>query len=267
MSSKCDANVCIDSIWQHCECMNRHACASELSVLFKPTMSKEAFLRKLQRIVGHNLPRGLDNIIFEAGFDAESALATINSTSIKNIEEYVNENKNILKETVYEHLITNDLAFKLKPGHKSIILNLPKSLELYEAKKLTGLVPALPNSSTEQEVILKKSLVDKITKFAKKCSFDIIFSESSIFEFRQENGGHKCRFECPFCSKKIRCEHRSYWLVSNFEKHLKIHFAKDLEIVHIDSCQMLATNENQNSVEVISYVADRMNELDDILTE
>lgn len=222
-------------------------------------MSKEIFLRKLKIIVGRILPRGLDNIIYEAGYDAESALATINSATITNIEEHVNENKQVLKDTVYEDLLLNDLPFKLKPGHKAIILNLPKLLEQNESKKLTGLVPAPSNPSRDQ--ILKDSLVKKIKKFAIKCSFELDCDETSILEFRQENAVHKCRFACPLCSKKINCEHKSYWLISNLEKHLKIHFTRDIqfETVDIDSSDILAPTEN--------VAAGQMEELNNILSE
>lgn len=63
------------------------------------------------------------------------ALATINSDSIKLFEDYVNENKNLLEGTVYENLIANNLKFKLKPGHKVLILSLPEALENNEVKK------------------------------------------------------------------------------------------------------------------------------------
>lgn len=271
-SCECDANSYMHFIWTRCECMSLHECASELSVSFKPTMAKEVFIRKLQRIVGKNLPRGLDTIIYEAGYDAESALATIDSTAIKNIEEYINENKSILKDTVYEDIIVNNSVFKLKPGHKAIILNLPKALENYEEKKPTNLVQNTSKVNTEEEKegeVLKKNLVDKLNKFGKKYLFGFNnFSESSILEFRKENGVYKCRFECPFCEVKYTCTHKSFWLVSNFEAHLK----KDFKVVSVEiepneTVRTLAPDENQIEEKVVSYSADHMDEINQILSE
>lgn len=94
-------------------------------------MQSQAFENQLKKIVGRSFPRGIGKILVESGFDCTSAVACVNQSSIKVIEEYVNENKNILKGTAYE----NTLNFKLKPGHKAFILGLPQALKDYEQKK------------------------------------------------------------------------------------------------------------------------------------
>lgn len=51
---------------------------------------------------------------------------------IADIEEYANENREILKNTSYENVGT----FKFKPGHKAFIAGLPKQIQLIkEANK------------------------------------------------------------------------------------------------------------------------------------
>lgn len=227
-------------------------------------MSKEYFLRKLQKIAGQ-FPRGLDNIIFESGYDSESAIASINSSSIKSIEDYINENKEILKNSVYEHLVENDLPFKLKPGHKSIILTLPKSLQEYKVKQKSKIEAALPIPPKEDE--LKKSLVAKLIKFAKKFSYEIEFSESSIHDFCDANTNLTCVVACPFCETRIKCTHKSYWLVSNFEKHLKRHFERDIQIETVTIEPVDITTPNENSEELLNYSADQLDDLNAILDE
>lgn len=53
-------------------------------------MSKDEFSRKLHKIAGKKLSHGLEKNIFESGFDSEYALTTLNSETIKTIEEFIN---------------------------------------------------------------------------------------------------------------------------------------------------------------------------------
>lgn len=172
-----------------------------------------------------------------------------------------------MEGTVYEHLIENNLDFKLKPGHKAIILSLPQALKIYEVKNKKICV------SNVSEVDLKHSLVKKITNFANKNLYELNFTLELISDFHQENGAHKCRFECPICSTKIRCEYRKYWLISNLEVHMKNHY-KHIEFIELDREIVIDPNEEEqqlniepNLSQVISYVAgpDQMNALNDIL--
>lgn len=237
--------------------MQKHTWMCKLVVY---VMSKDEFSRKLHKIVGKKLSQGLEKIIFESGFDSEYALTTLNPETIKTIEEFINENKNVLKGTVYESVIESNSVFKLKPGHKAAILSLPKALTDYEAKINKNFV-----SSTEEK--LKQSLLKKITKFARKCSFEINFGVSSIFEFQQRNEVYKCRLKCPLCNILIRCEHKKYWLVSNFEKHLKNHFVRDIQSVDIDLHTEEVHETTSNPIHILSYVDSQMDALDNILRE
>lgn len=230
-------------------------------------MQPHAFVNRLKNIIGRSLPRGLDKIIVESGFDSELALTTIDHSSIKSIEDYVNDNRVILVDTVYEHSIENNLDFKLKPGHKAIILGLPKALQNYELKNKKK--RATKNVDEEN---LKQFLLKKITNFATKCSFDLQFDLNLISEFCQVNEAHKCRFKCPVCPTKIRCEYKKYWLISNLEKHIKNHY-RNVELIEIESVESdpiveaPSSNIESNSAQIISYVdtRDQMNALDNIL--
>lgn len=232
----------------------------------------ERFTRKLQKIVGRILPRGLDKIIIEAGFDAESAIATIDLNSIINIQDHINENKIILKDTVYESVLENDLQFKLKPGHKSIILDLPKLLKEFEAKKRSAPNPQISNEEEEEKQreieSLKKQLINKLNGFARKCMFDITFEETSIFDFREEKAVYKCRFECPICMKKIRCEYKRYWFVSNFQKHIKNHLIRDIRVETVE-LDIEATEQFEvgSTEKPISFVSGQMDDLDAVLED
>lgn len=69
-------------------------------------------------------------ILEACSFDTEFSLLTIGDETISDIEEYVNENPSILSDTSYK----NVLKFRLKPGHKSIILNLPLQIKRMKEK-------------------------------------------------------------------------------------------------------------------------------------
>lgn len=222
-------------------------------------MQSHDFSKQLEKIVGKNsITSGINKIIIEAGFDCISALANIDQNSIKLIEEHVNENKGILKGTVYK----NSVNFKLKPGHKAIILGIPNALKNYELKNKKIRVCPL------DEETLKKKLVEKLTKFAEKFSYDLIFNVELISEFFKD----KCRFKCPLCSTKIKCVYTHYWLISNLEKHIKSHY-KRVQIIEIDTGNQVETIEqsehSNTTTQVISYIntADQMNSLNDILED
>lgn len=82
----------------------------------------------IEKKLREKLPANLEKIISSSGYECESALLTIDSTSIVEIENFINENKFFLKDTAYEYFLTNNLQFKLKPEHRALILSIPKVL-------------------------------------------------------------------------------------------------------------------------------------------
>lgn len=170
---------------------------------------------QLRKIVGSSLPRGISNILIESGYDTQSTLETIDKNSVKAIEDYVNENRILLKNTVYESLIDSDTIFKFKPGHRAVILSLPTAIQNRDSNEKVA------NFNVED---LKQSLVKKLSNFATNQFFELHFDVLLIHEFHQVKGSYKCRFECPLCTRKIKCEYKTYWLVSNLENHLKKHY-------------------------------------------
>lgn len=72
------------------------------------------------------IPGDIIHILKESGFDTNASLSSINEQSISEIEQYVSEERTILKGTSYE----NCDRFKFKPGHKSLIMSIPHELKL-----------------------------------------------------------------------------------------------------------------------------------------
>lgn len=83
------------------------------------------FFADLERILKEKIPVDIVRILSECGFDTDASISRITPDTIKEIEEYVNVDLSILNNTSYDG-VSN---FKLKPGHKSYILNLPNQLD------------------------------------------------------------------------------------------------------------------------------------------
>lgn len=72
-----------------------------------------------------DFPNDIIKILGACSFDSELSLLSINTETISDIEEYVNENLSILSETSYK----NVEYFKFKPGHKAFLLSLPEFIQ------------------------------------------------------------------------------------------------------------------------------------------
>lgn len=171
-------------------------------------------------------------ILIESGYDSFAILESINQEQILIIEEYINgikgDESNILKGSVYDGCD----HFKFRPGHSALLLRLPKIIEEIKSKKkaknpVNVLNCVADDLLAEKELTeksnLKKRLMTKILEFIKKNELQINFNEKHISEFFTENNQIKCLVECGFCDKKYTCSFGKYWLVGNFERHLKEH--------------------------------------------
>lgn len=201
--------------------------------------TRRNIIEKLKTYLGGNFPLNIDRIIIFCGYDTELALSNINEEDIKEIEFYVNENKQILKNEIND--IRDDQEFKLKPGHKKFILGLPKKIkELKNKNKNNG----AKNKEIETDNIIvqfdqtpddqfKQKLITKIKQFCAKKSVPLDFNYSNINKWQQVNGKPKCKISCCLCGSEISYDFISYWRISNLQDHLKGHF-KTIEIEVVD---------------------------------
>lgn len=230
----------------------------------KRTMSQENLHKKIVRAIGEHFPANIDKIIFSAGFDSERAFLNLNKDTISEIEQYVNENKHILASTSYE----NSCTFKFKPGHKTFLLGIPKALEILN-KKNKSKKKLLPNSQENQnsgetvnpqsvndevrlnsEVELKQKLIDKIIKFANKFSVTLIIETANIVNFHQDDTKFRCQVICPVCNSNLKCQYTTYWIISNFEHHLKRHFGSNIHTETLDvEIRPVSYTENKSDLE------------------
>lgn len=223
------------------------------------SMPKDVFDRFKQKL-NICISSDIIKILRGTGYDSEFALECLDTENIREIEEFVNNERHILKDTVYE----NRLNFKFLPGHKALLLNLsnkvgelrdkPKSnsksyavetiyidnnheniennseiiqnigTNYIDIQKVVEPIDIRPISIEERSNELKNKLIDKLTKYSSKNKVDIRLEGKHILNYRNTiNGVIKCDIECPSCLKKIPCIFKKYWLVSNIEKHFHTH--------------------------------------------
>lgn len=169
----------------------------------------------------------------------------IDEGSIKKIEDFHNSNKQYINklDCCYSEHYKQLENFELLPGHKYIILNIPKQMKEIQNKKIEKKNNKHDNmerkktrnllSNEELQAKLVKNLVDYSKYQGKIVNFEIpdnVLSEANIHDFRRESNGNdflcKCRFSCPFCSKTYSVIYKKYWMTSNVTNHLKNHITE-----------------------------------------
>lgn len=216
-------------------------------------MSAKKLLLKLERALNEKLPKDLQTIILHTAFETESSIRGINSEVIAEIEKYINVNKNILEGTSYRDCLDKEIDFKFKPGHKSILLSLPRALIAYNdnLKKKKSQTNKKPESQNKKisETEVKDALIKKLNNFATNQSYDVIFEGTLVENLGFDKNKWNCKIRCPMCREPSKCTYESYWMVSNFQKHLKKHF-KTVVVV------MEPADEADCIGEIISYEND-----------
>lgn len=172
------------------------------------------------------------------------SLESIDEKAIAEIEKFVNEDKDFLKNTVYH----KNTEFKLLPGHRSIILDIPKKIAKYRSEKENQSIGQCltQNISPEREIELKDKLLKKLINYAKTFKYSIEIKQSDIFDFNSDSVACRCRVKCPFCEKKILCVYRTFWAVSNIEQHIKADIKKFNVII--------SNNEKKDTIQSTSLI-------------
>lgn len=205
----------------------------------------------------------LIKFIVEAGFDSETSILLIDQNSIVEIESYINSNKDILKNSIYESFTDENKTFKFKPGHKAAILSVPNKIK--KIKPHSVLEAGLEENSEDEDDILKQAIINKIAKFVSKLPLDVCLDETCVSDLHKEESGKiKCKFECPICARKLSCEYKKYWIVSNLERHLKNHL-KDVEFIEFEEENQEKNRQHQNHA--IDFIEQNALELSNVLSD
>lgn len=247
---------------------------SELTnyLFFQPEKSSEKLFRKIESAIGAKIPGFIKTILFQSGFDCDSALKQLNEEAVIEIEQFIETNKAKFVENLKDYDLTE--LFKFLPGHRRLILSLPKYIEIKKTavtkkinkpksneKIIDGTVKDVNDSVNDvnnlsKEIRLKKELIRKINTYAKNKQLPFEIDDANIFNFRLESNQYKCKVKCPFCDKKLSCLYITFWSPSNLTKHInKIH-------VKVVSVEDLEKNSNLIDSNVYTSVDLGVDQLD-----
>lgn len=185
-----------------------------------------------------------------SGYDNAICIAEINEQDIKEIEKYTKiHSKSLIEQSnIYNKSVE---TFAFVPGHRKLLLSLPKRVKEFEdsksRKKKQNHVNTVNTVSDgeNQEAIeeielltseeldeLKKKLLGILNRSVESYQIKQKFTENSVspIETYINNSRHlnkkpsyKCNVNCVACEKNIPCTWNGHWQVSNLNSHLKLH--------------------------------------------
>lgn len=119
---------------------------------------------EIENLLNETIPSDIKQILEGCAFDTELSLLAINNEVIMNIEEHVNSEREILKNTLYENIN----SFKFKPGHKLFLLQLPNQIKiLREIKAKNPKSESLPSKMNNFSYIMKTFIETAWENFSK----------------------------------------------------------------------------------------------------
>lgn len=202
--------------------------------------SQQNYFKQLEKFIGSKFPSFIINFLVSSGFDTELALISLKESSIDVIESHLNQNRIFAQATVYEH----QQPIKLLPGHKAIILEIPKYVEQLKSnrkgsRKSTKQIDIIDSAQKLDEI--KDKLIVKVSGYISKIQLHLNLIDDCVIGLKYvSNQEYKCHFKCPACQKLISCIFKNYWMISNVQSHLKDH-TKEAIIIPL--------NENENEVQ------------------
>lgn len=165
------------------------------------------------------MPNEIKRIIRVSGFDNHLSILALTPSDIPDIEKCVNDNKNIFKNS---NIYSVTEQFVLKPGHRTLILNLPEKFKEFLESEKEVTEKKVEKSKTELAI----ELTQKLEKYLNDLNYSVQFTSDSVtFESENKSGYISCRIKCPFCGFKLLCNYIDSWVISN----ITAHFRKDIE--------------------------------------
>lgn len=170
--------------------------------------------------------------MIECGFEDEISIGQINESAIKKIEEFVRNNKELLKDTKFENKSEN---FEFLLGHRCLLLELPNKVRDFveSNRKRKGSVKI--NIDNIDEDFAKNRLIRKLNNYSYKFALGFVIRSEDILQLEKIHQVFKCKVRCPFvvCTVQKICSFKTYWEVSNFIKHVKTHYECNYEEISV----------------------------------
>lgn len=179
------------------------------------------------------------------------------------IENFINRNPSTAKEIVKGSVYEKYNEFVLLPGHRAILLGLPKKIEQIESEKREKKQKKQRNTTTSSsldenkqnrtadnpEKKLQSKLIEKVKNYWVKRGFDLeVLTTSNISDFQFIGGEYKCSVLCPFCIRKVPCTFKKYWEVSNLNSHLQTH------VETVETTEIVEADETIKAIETIQNI-------------
>lgn len=186
------------------------------------------------------MPIDIKKLLNATGYDNEISLSVISEKNVSEIENFLNENRHILENTIYQNIN----PFEFRPGDRTLLLSLPKIIHEYkELRKAKKRLPKVVQNQ-KSEADLKTELLNKLMNYTKSRKYDIQLKIEDITEFLKDQQNARCRVKCVFCDMNIVCTYNSFWRVSNYETHFKNHIKIDEK--KINEIQDTQSSKNQS---------------------
>lgn len=196
----CLKNICLfQSVWKKIEKSHKQ-------------WSKEKF------------PPCIKTILANAGYNTFISSSAIDEAKIKEIERHIQLNKHHLNELncCYSEEYKGFEVFQFLPGHKTILMDLPKRIKTLKGKK------------TFSDNEIQDKLIASLMLAARKVDSSFqegIITKKNILNFeripKDDDFIFKCRFSCPFCEKMYSAKYGNSWMNSNITKHVKGHIQQN----------------------------------------
>lgn len=135
----------------------------------------DRFWREFQQFHNCKFPKIIKQILNFCDIN-KSTFDAINENIIKEIETIVNDNKSILKGSVYDNLDDNAKNFEFSFGHRVLLLSLPLKYKLFreelnkqkkERKKRSIEIESETNTETFNPEKIRGLLITRINDYAK----------------------------------------------------------------------------------------------------
>lgn len=204
------------------------------------------FWVEFQNYLGNAVPDIIVELCIRSGYDNAISFLDFDDSDVKNIESCAWEKASDLLE-LSEIYSSHKPTFTFLPGHRKLLLTLPKRISDFKTKKSRKNLFKVSNTEaakpiteetiellTEDEINnIKGDLVTRLNKSVSAIGLSANFSECSIVSDietyisqslkKTKSASYRCMVQCCSCAKRIPCTHNSSWRISNFESHLKSH--------------------------------------------
>lgn len=192
-----------------------------------------------EKFLGHQFPECIKKILSANGLDNSLAFDLIDTKVIDDLEKFVETNRSILTNSVYENQTGQ---FKFLFGHRLLIQNIPKKYKEYcDSKKNArllrkGRIIELTDENTatnqigEQELVINLLLL-KLNNYANKYNLKYKITADQVKKYKHIDKEARCEVRCPFCHINVPCSFVSHWRVSNLIKHIRSHGSQHGEAI------------------------------------